>query len=130
MMWITSMSLYKVPSMPRHYAGRREDDRMSATTLHLQDTDLEIHELVVGPVDNNVYVLRCRHTGDAVLIDAANARRAAGVDGHALLVGCADEGLIEPVRGQQANKVPEEQEEDADVEQIAAPAQGAGAQQL
>ncbi len=41
-------------------------------TLHLDDTDLEIHKLVVGPMDNNVFVLRCRHTGDAVLIDAAN----------------------------------------------------------
>lgn len=45
---------------------------MSGTTLQHHDTDLEIHEVVVGPVDNNVYVLRCRHTGDAVLIDAAN----------------------------------------------------------
>ncbi len=43
-----------------------------STTLHYSDTDLEIHKLVVGPMDNNVFVLRCRHTGDAVLIDAAN----------------------------------------------------------
>ncbi len=28
--------------------------------------------VVVGPVENNVYVVRCRATGDAVLIDAAN----------------------------------------------------------
>ena len=41
-------------------------------TLHHADTDLEVHRLVVGPVDNNVFVLRCRHTGDAVLLDAAN----------------------------------------------------------
>jgi len=41
-------------------------------TLHHADTDLEVHKLVVGPIDNNVFVLRCRHTGDAVLIDAAN----------------------------------------------------------
>src|SRR5690606_15866017 len=27
---------------------------------------------VVGPMDNNVFVVRCRRTGDAVLIDAAN----------------------------------------------------------
>jgi glyoxylase-like metal-dependent hydrolase (beta-lactamase superfamily II) len=44
----------------------------TSSTLHLDDTDLEIHKLVVGPMDNNVFVLRCRHTGDAVLIDAAN----------------------------------------------------------
>ena len=41
-------------------------------TLHIADSDFEIHKLVVGPMDNNVFVLRCRHTGDAVLIDAAN----------------------------------------------------------
>ncbi len=45
---------------------------MASSTLHHADTDLEIHKLVVGPVDNNVFVLRCRHTGDAVLLDAAN----------------------------------------------------------
>ncbi|CAB4556484.1 unannotated protein [freshwater metagenome] len=42
------------------------------STLHHSDTDLEVHKVVVGPMDNNVFVLRCRHTGDAVLIDAAN----------------------------------------------------------
>ena len=45
---------------------------MAADTLHHSDTDLEIHKVVVGPMDNNVFILRCRHTGDAVLIDAAN----------------------------------------------------------
>jgi len=43
-----------------------------ASTLHHADTDLEVHKLVVGPLDNNVFVLRCKHTGDSVLIDAAN----------------------------------------------------------
>jgi glyoxylase-like metal-dependent hydrolase (beta-lactamase superfamily II) len=42
------------------------------STLHHADTDLEIHKVVVGPMDNNVFVLRCRATGDSVLIDAAN----------------------------------------------------------
>jgi glyoxylase-like metal-dependent hydrolase (beta-lactamase superfamily II) len=42
------------------------------STLHHSDSDLEIHKVVVGPMDNNVFVLRCRHTGEAVLIDAAN----------------------------------------------------------
>jgi glyoxylase-like metal-dependent hydrolase (beta-lactamase superfamily II) len=40
--------------------------------VHYQDSQLEITKLVVGPVDNNVFVARCRQTGDAVLIDAAN----------------------------------------------------------
>jgi glyoxylase-like metal-dependent hydrolase (beta-lactamase superfamily II) len=41
-------------------------------TRHYQDTQAEIHRLVVGPMDNNVFVLRCRQSGEAVLIDAAN----------------------------------------------------------
>jgi len=41
-------------------------------TLLYDDTQAEIHKVVVGPMDNNVYVLRCRQSGDAVLIDAAN----------------------------------------------------------
>ncbi len=41
-------------------------------TLHYEDEQIEIHKLVVGPYDNNVFVLRCRDTGDAVLLDAAN----------------------------------------------------------
>ncbi|MDP1818271.1 MAG: MBL fold metallo-hydrolase [Acidimicrobiales bacterium] len=43
-----------------------------ADTLIWEATGIEIHEVVVGPVDNNVYVLRCTDTGDAVLLDAAN----------------------------------------------------------
>ena len=42
------------------------------TTYHWADSRLEVHRLVVGPYENNVFVLRCRETGDAVLIDAAN----------------------------------------------------------
>src|SRR5580700_4251820 len=40
--------------------------------MHYEDNQVEIHRLVVGPLDNNVYVLRCKQTGEAVLIDAAN----------------------------------------------------------
>jgi glyoxylase-like metal-dependent hydrolase (beta-lactamase superfamily II) len=32
--------------------------------------------MVVGPLDNNVYVLRCRRSGDALLFDAANEHEA------------------------------------------------------
>jgi len=40
--------------------------------LHFEDEQAEIHKLVVGPFDNNVFVLRCKQTGESVLIDAAN----------------------------------------------------------
>ena len=41
-------------------------------TLHWSGTGVEVHKVVVGPVDNNVFVIRCTSTGEAVLIDAAN----------------------------------------------------------
>jgi glyoxylase-like metal-dependent hydrolase (beta-lactamase superfamily II) len=43
-----------------------------STTLHWSNADVEVHRVVVGSYDNNVFVIRCRHTGEAVLIDAAN----------------------------------------------------------
>jgi glyoxylase-like metal-dependent hydrolase (beta-lactamase superfamily II) len=45
---------------------------MSTGTLHWDDTQAEIHKVVVGPYENNVFVLRCKETGEAVLLDAAN----------------------------------------------------------
>ena len=41
-------------------------------TLHWEDSRVEVHRLVVGPMDNNVFVIRCRETGEGVLLDAAN----------------------------------------------------------
>jgi glyoxylase-like metal-dependent hydrolase (beta-lactamase superfamily II) len=40
--------------------------------VHYEDSQVEIHKTVVGPMDNNVYIVRCKQTGDSVLIDAAN----------------------------------------------------------
>ena len=34
--------------------------------------DLIITKVAVGPMDNNAYLLRCRRTGEQVLVDAAN----------------------------------------------------------
>jgi glyoxylase-like metal-dependent hydrolase (beta-lactamase superfamily II) len=45
---------------------------MPATIIDYQDTAVEVHRLVVGPVDNNVYIVRSRSTGESLLIDAAN----------------------------------------------------------
>jgi glyoxylase-like metal-dependent hydrolase (beta-lactamase superfamily II) len=38
-----------------------------------QTTDLIIAKVSVGTIDNNAYVLTCRHTGERLLIDAAAA---------------------------------------------------------
>ena len=39
---------------------------------HFEDTDVRIDKLVVGPFENNVFVLRSKNTGEAVIVDAAN----------------------------------------------------------
>ncbi|MFV1989470.1 MAG: MBL fold metallo-hydrolase [Acidimicrobiales bacterium] len=41
-------------------------------TLHWSATGIDVHKVVVGPIDNNVFIIRCTETGDAVLLDAAN----------------------------------------------------------
>lgn len=40
--------------------------------MHYEDTQVEIHKVVVGPFENNVFVVRCKATGEALLVDAAN----------------------------------------------------------
>lgn len=39
---------------------------------HFEDTDVRIDKLVVGPFENNVFVVRDKASGEAVLLDAAN----------------------------------------------------------
>jgi glyoxylase-like metal-dependent hydrolase (beta-lactamase superfamily II) len=45
---------------------------VSRLPVHYQDSEVLIEKVVVGPFENNVFVLRSRGTGDAVLVDAAN----------------------------------------------------------
>ncbi len=55
--------------------------------------------------------------------ETQKASRATGVDGNQLLGLWRYEGLVDKVGRKQTEKVPEEQEQDAHMEQIAAPAQ-------
>src|SRR5580658_2404284 len=68
-----SASFTRPPCLDAH-GGHRGNMGPMATPLELRwsDADAEIHSTVVGPMDNNVYIVRCKATGDAVLIDAAN----------------------------------------------------------
>ena len=45
---------------------------MDNVELVWSDARAEVHRFVVGPFENNVYVVRCRRTGVAALLDAAN----------------------------------------------------------
>lgn len=48
------------------------DPGQAVSTVHHSDPLVEIHKIVVGPLDNNVFSIRCRQTGEALLVDAAN----------------------------------------------------------
>jgi glyoxylase-like metal-dependent hydrolase (beta-lactamase superfamily II) len=39
---------------------------------HYETPTVRIEKLIVGPFENNVFVLRCKGSGDAVIVDAAN----------------------------------------------------------
>ena len=41
-------------------------------TLHWSGSGVDVHKVVVGPYENNVFVIRCTETGEGVLLDAAN----------------------------------------------------------
>jgi glyoxylase-like metal-dependent hydrolase (beta-lactamase superfamily II) len=43
-----------------------------ARPAHYEDSDVRVDKLVVGPFENNVFIVRSKRTGDAVLLDAAN----------------------------------------------------------
>jgi glyoxylase-like metal-dependent hydrolase (beta-lactamase superfamily II) len=40
--------------------------------LHYEDAQVQITKVVVGPMVNNVFVVRCSETGESVLVDAAD----------------------------------------------------------
>jgi len=39
---------------------------------HYESTAVRVEKIVVGPYENNAYVVRCKQSGEAVLVDAAN----------------------------------------------------------
>lgn len=42
------------------------------SAAHYEDEQADVHRLVVGPLQNNVFVVRCKRTGVGVLVDASN----------------------------------------------------------
>jgi len=43
-----------------------------ARPAHFEDARVRVDKLIVGPFENNVFIVRCKRRGDAVLLDAAN----------------------------------------------------------
>src|SRR3989337_2925608 len=90
---------------------------------HVEDPRVRVDKLIVGPFENNVFVVRCKGTGDAVLLDAANEHelllavcRATGVrrvlttHGHGAptqaFVGVRDGGIAVGIAAQDAEMLP------------------------
>jgi len=90
---------------------------------HFEDARIRLDKIVVGPWENNVFVLRDKATGEAVLLDAANEHdliipvaRASGVrrvlttHGHFDHIGAVtaarDAGLDVGVAGEDADMLP------------------------
>ena len=96
--------------------------------LHPQDDEDAQVGAVAGEADAVVEQAAVQQQAQAN--EAHGPGDASGGHRHHLLLAGGDEGLVHPVRREQAHAVTEEQEQDADVEQVAAPAQLAFAQQL
>jgi glyoxylase-like metal-dependent hydrolase (beta-lactamase superfamily II) len=63
------MTTSPTPAETSGYTGHVEPQGSPATLVL---ADITVTKLSVGPMDNNAYLLVCRQTGDALLIDAAN----------------------------------------------------------
>lgn len=68
-MLIAMTAADRPPSEAPAYTGHAEPQGSPVTRVL---PDITISKLSVGPMDNNAYLLVCRKTGDALLIDAAN----------------------------------------------------------
>jgi hypothetical protein len=102
---------------------RQADDQ-----LHPQDDEDGDVGAVAGQADARVEQAPVQQHRQA---DEAQAPGdATGHHGQQLLLRRGDEDLVQPVRRELAEQVAEEQEQDAAVEEVAAPAQLAAAQQL
>jgi glyoxylase-like metal-dependent hydrolase (beta-lactamase superfamily II) len=90
---------------------------------HYESTAVRVEKIVVGPYENNAYVVRCRQTGEAVLVDAANehellvplcqalgVRRVLTTHGHfdhiQAVEACRDAGLDVGVAADDATMLP------------------------
>ncbi len=66
---VSDMSHDSDDSIDSNYSGHVDPQGPPATR---ELADITITKLSVGPMDNNAYLLVCKHNGGAVLIDAAN----------------------------------------------------------
>jgi glyoxylase-like metal-dependent hydrolase (beta-lactamase superfamily II) len=90
---------------------------------HYESTAVRVDKVIVGPFENNAFVVRCRNTGEAILIDAANehellvplckalgVRRVLTTHGHfdhiQAVEACRDAGIDVGVAAEDAKMLP------------------------
>ena len=90
---------------------------------HYESTAVRVDKVVVGPYENNAFVVRCRSTGEAILVDAANehellvplckalgVRRVLTTHGHfdhiQAVEACRDAGIDVGVAAEDAKMLP------------------------
>jgi glyoxylase-like metal-dependent hydrolase (beta-lactamase superfamily II) len=90
---------------------------------HYESTAVRVDKVVVGPYENNAFVVRCKSTGDAILVDAANehellvplckqlgVRRVLTTHGHfdhiQAVEACRDAGIDVGVAAEDAKMLP------------------------
>jgi glyoxylase-like metal-dependent hydrolase (beta-lactamase superfamily II) len=90
---------------------------------HYESTAVRVDKVVVGPYENNAYVVRCKGTGKAILVDAANehellvplcralgVRRVLTTHGHfdhiQAVEACRDAGIDVGVAAEDAKMLP------------------------
>src|SRR5215210_219828 len=56
---------------------------LASMPVEYEDAQVRVTKVVVGPMVNNVYFVRCAETGDAVMVDAAD-------EAHVLLPLCQE----------------------------------------
>src|SRR5262249_9038823 len=67
-----SAATYRPPRWPGQAWSTSRYPPLMARRAHYEDSGVRIDKLIVGPFENNAFVLRCTNTGEAVIIDAAN----------------------------------------------------------
>src|SRR5262245_39712162 len=67
-----SAATYRPPRWPSQAWSTSRYPPLMARRAPFEDSGVRIDKLIVGPFENNAFVLRCTNTGEAVIIDAAN----------------------------------------------------------
>jgi glyoxylase-like metal-dependent hydrolase (beta-lactamase superfamily II) len=111
------------PQAPLDAVAKPGGTLVGVRPAHYESTAVRVEKVVVGPYENNAYVVRCRRSGEAILVDAANehellvplcralgVRRVLTTHGHfdhiQAVEACRDAGIDVGVAAEDAKMLP------------------------